>query len=390
MIYYAQLNVISVLVCLIIQLKEFKDKQEIFESRSFRNILLIMEAILLLDTASLFIQNDVIPHTHLVHLMIMNGYFILQSLFPLELLIYVIGRENIRSFKMRALLSIPFILSVIIIIVNSFRPFAFDIVENDRYERMSSSGFFFIILWPIFYVFCGVIFLARNYSASAGTKRENYGYIIIFALIGFIAGIVSFISRGFLLWPLIAIDLIYLYINVLSKSNQKLDILAFKDSLTGVGNAALYASVSGHIKESIDAGTAEFALVVMDANGLKYINDNYGHEAGNKFIITCAKFICRIFDHSPIFRIGGDEFVTILEKTDFEEREELLRRFDEEMLNEKVVSGELEIDLSIARGIAVYTKGMTFDEVFYKADSEMYINKSEVKKKFNIPSREDD
>ena len=103
-------------------------------------------------------------------------------------------------------------------------------------------------------------------------------------MFGFAAGVLSFLFRGFLLWPFVSLGLIYLYVNVLSQSNQKLDILAFKDSLTGVGNAALYESVSGHIKEQIDAGDAEFALVVMDANGLKFINDTYGHEAGNEFI----------------------------------------------------------------------------------------------------------
>ena len=387
MVYYAELNILGILTCLIIQHKETKDKQELFSTRAFKNILLIIESILTLDTASLLIQNDIIPHNHMVHLMIMNGYFILQPLFPMEILAFIISIENKFSNKVKAMLSVPMILTVIAVIINSVNPFAFIIGENDKYSRLSASGFVFIVMWPIIYIIAGILFLFANYSKANDTKREKYRHVIIFAMFGFAAGVLSILFRGFLLWPFVSLGLIYLYVNVLSQSNQKLDILAFKDSLTGVGNAALYESVSGHIKEQIDAGDAEFALVVMDANGLKFINDTYGHEAGNEFIKASARFICRIFDHSPIFRIGGDEFVTILEKSDYQNREELLKKFDEEILFEKALSEDNEFPLSIARGMEVYKQGMSFSEVFYAADNLMYANKSEVKKKLNIPSR---
>ena len=387
MVYYAELNILGILTCLIIQHKETKDKQELFSTRSFKNILLIIESILVLDTASLLIQNDIVPHTHMVHLMIMNGYFFLQPMFPMEILIYIISIENKLNNKVKAFMSVPMVLTLISIVINSFKPFAFTIGENDKYSRLSSSGFVFIIIWPILYILFGIVFLLVNYQKSSEAKREKYGHVIIFAMFGFAAGVFSFLFRGFLLWPFVTLGLIYLYVNVLSKSNHKLDILAFKDSLTGVGNAALYESFSGHIKEQIEAGTAEFALVVMDANGLKSINDTYGHEAGNEFIRASSRFICRIFDHSPIFRIGGDEFVTILENSDYQNREELLKKFDEEITLEKAVSDDNEFPLSIARGMEVYKEGMSFSEVFYAADNNMYANKSEVKKKLNIPSR---
>lgn len=86
-------------------------------------------------------------------------------------------------------------------------------------------------------------------------------------------------------------------------------------------------------------------------------------------------------------RIGGDEFVTILEKSDYQNRDELLKKFDEEIITEKAVSDDKEFPLSIARGMEVYKQGMSFSEVFYAADNNMYANKSEVKKKYNIPSR---
>ncbi|MCQ2465805.1 MAG: GGDEF domain-containing protein [Oscillospiraceae bacterium] len=385
--YYAQLNIIAIILCFIIQRKEARDKQEIFNSKAFHNILMIIELILFLDTVSLLIQNDSIPHNYYMHLNIMNGYFILQALFPLELIKYCIGIDKKKKSKTDYLIYLPFIFTVITVICNSFRPFAYRIAENDQYTRMSPEGFIFIIIWPIFYILTGIAIIARNYKKSSGKKKEIYGHIIVFGIFAFAAGVASTVFNGILLWPLIALDLIYLYINILSKANRKLDILAFRDSLTGVGNAASYESVSEHVTEQIEAGNAVFALVVMDANGLKFINDTYGHEAGNNFIRACAEFICKIFVHSPVFRIGGDEFISVLEKSDYEKREDLLRKFDELILLERVNVGDRSVPLSIARGISVYEPGMSFSEVFYKADSMMYLNKAEVKKKFNIPSR---
>ena len=57
----------------------------------------------------------------------------------------------------------------------------------------------------------------------------------------------------------------------------------------------------------------KFALVECDINGLKGINDTYGHEIGDVYIVNSCRGICSVFKHSPVFRIGGDEFVVILQ-----------------------------------------------------------------------------
>lgn len=387
MIYYVELNIIALIMCIIIQVKESSDKQEIFTSKSFRHILFIIELIVVLDTLSLLVQNDRIPHNHWFHLMVMNGYFILQALFPLELFRYCTTIDSARTPDFKGKIYIPFICNVITIAVNSFHPFAYHIIENDLYERMSPQGFFFINAWPLIYIVAGIYVVFTNIRKSTEQKRENYRHIVVFGLIALICSVLAFMFKGFLLWPFIAIDLIYLYLNVLSKTNKKLDILAFKDSLTGIGNVASYNSFTEHIKEQINAGTAKFAIVVMDANGLKFINDNYGHEAGNILIKSCSKFICEIFRHSPVFRIGGDEFAAILENSDYNNREKLLQTFDETIKKQYIEFDDKKLRVSIARGIGVFSEGMNFPDVFYAADSEMYINKEKVKKEENIPSR---
>lgn len=82
----------------------------------------------------------------------------------------------------------------------------------------------------------------------------------------------------------------------------------------------------------VDAGMLkEFAVAVFDLNDLKKVNDTLGHEAGDQYVKDSCKFICQRFKYSPVFRIGGDEFVVILEGIDYEDREEILKGFEEDI-----------------------------------------------------------
>ena len=114
-------------------------------------------------------------------------------------------------------------------------------------------------------------------------------------------------------------------------------------------------------------------------NGLKRINDQYGHEKGDIAIQSVTKLISDVFRHSQLFRIGGDEFVAILTKGDYENRERLIGKFREEVRkageNSNLKPWEKP---SAACGYAVYDKP-TDDavSVFKRADENMYKNKKE-------------
>ena len=96
-------------------------------------------------------------------------------------------------------------------------------------------------------------------------------------------------------------------------------IKANTDALTGVKNKHAYVEKTGAIDQQIAEGTQPpFALVVFDVNDLKKINDTAGHQAGDQCLRNACSIICDIFKHSPVFRIGGDEFSAILSGQDFE------------------------------------------------------------------------
>ena len=66
------------------------------------------------------------------------------------------------------------------------------------------------------------------------------------------------------------------------------------------------------LDEQIKCGKdIEFAIALCDVNGLKIVNDTQGHKTGDMYIRDAAKLICETFEHSPVFRVGGDEFVVV-------------------------------------------------------------------------------
>ena len=151
------------------------------------------------------------------------------------------------------------------------------------------------------------------------------------------------------------------------------------DPLTGVKSRHAYIEMTERIDRSISDGTAgQFGIIVFDINGLKHINDTLGHEEGDRFIREGCMTICRKFTHSPVYRIGGDEFVVLLEGSDYEEREALLSEFDLDM-ERNHAQGTVEI----STGMEIYDRDRdtAFSEIFELADSKMYRRKKQLKSK---------
>lgn len=152
---------------------------------------------------------------------------------------------------------------------------------------------------------------------------------------------------------------------------------AYQDELTAVKNVAAYDRKVYDLNQKIAAGQAAFAVVMVDLNQLKDVNDRFGHEKGNIALQRLCQAVCRIYKHSPVYRIGGDEFVVILEGEDYAQRDALF---------EKVRAFEHIRDLSAAQpwaqlatsvGMAVYdkTRDAAYQAVFNRADTKMYEQK---------------
>lgn len=157
--------------------------------------------------------------------------------------------------------------------------------------------------------------------------------------------------------------------------------LAYHDALTGVMSRTAYNEAVVLMDRKIQYESPNFALLMADLNDLKFINDTYGHDAGDELIVIISRIISETFTRSPIYRIGGDEFVVILENEDFDMHTELLQVFDKKCKEASIVIGEKKVPVSIARGIAVYHPELdkTVEDVFKHADAAMYLYKRSAK-----------
>ncbi|MBR5376851.1 MAG: diguanylate cyclase [Lachnospiraceae bacterium] len=155
--------------------------------------------------------------------------------------------------------------------------------------------------------------------------------------------------------------------------------LARRDELTGIRNKTAFSELEQSIQDNIDKGMdyLPFAFVVCDLNDLKKVNDTEGHKAGDEYIRDSAKLLCEVFDHSPVFRIGGDEFAVFIRGDDYSAREKLMKRLHGEVMD------NLEHDGGpvIAAGITEYDPKTDTDvnEIFDRADRLMYEDKRRLK-----------
>lgn len=159
---------------------------------------------------------------------------------------------------------------------------------------------------------------------------------------------------------------------------SRMDMLAYQDALTHVKNKAWYDKTQERVNDDIAAGRARFGILMADLNCLKKINDTYGHEHGNDYIFGACHQICVIFDHSPVFRIGGDEFVVLLENRDYDNREVLVKELETSFqISSTDETKEPWERYSAAIGFSVFDKetDKEMNDVFKRADDLMYQNK---------------
>lgn len=158
--------------------------------------------------------------------------------------------------------------------------------------------------------------------------------------------------------------------------------LAHKDSLTGIRNRMAYDKEIVQLEADAHNGLQAFGIAVIDLNFLKRINDECGHEYGNIAIKSLSRLVCNIFAHSPVFRIGGDEFAVILRQHDLEHIEQLKDEFNGQLeaFQQDTALQPWE-KISAALGYAIFepNKDHCVEDVFKRADQNMYERKKAMK-----------
>ena len=175
------------------------------------------------------------------------------------------------------------------------------------------------------------------------------------------------------------------------ESHHKISDLSkrvYVDELTSVQNKRGFDEYIQNLQEKIESEEpSEFAVVILDCDDLKKVNDQYGHDKGDVYIKKACSLICSVFKRSPVFRIGGDEFAVILQNEDYQNRKELTDLFEKKADEINSAAENKWEQVSVSLGLSEYDpkSDTSVVDVIHHADKMMYENKRTHKERNAAP-----
>ncbi|MGM0519525.1 MAG: putative bifunctional diguanylate cyclase/phosphodiesterase [Campylobacterota bacterium] len=181
-------------------------------------------------------------------------------------------------------------------------------------------------------------------------------------------------------------------VKAIHKYTQDLEYYAARDPLTDLFNQRVFNDMMSYEVKRAKNHKYPFALMVIDCDNFKPINDNFGHTFGDKFLQTIADILeNEKRDEDIVARYGGDEFTMILPECDINGAKTVANRISNAVANKKLLAPDnTNVGITISIGICVYpTHSLCQTEMFIIADHMMYEAKDEGKNSIKIPSPED-
>jgi diguanylate cyclase (GGDEF)-like protein len=169
------------------------------------------------------------------------------------------------------------------------------------------------------------------------------------------------------------------------KNEQELIAAALHDALTGLANRAMFRENLARALVRAARGKQALALMFIDLDGFKEVNDTLGHQVGDNLLRSVAKIlVASLRSGDLVSRFGGDEFAVILENC----RPDYLSTLAEKLIQKLEIPIDLEgeiVEISASIGIVTYPESGTDEEtLMQRADATMYAVKKDGKKGFRF------
>jgi diguanylate cyclase (GGDEF)-like protein len=208
------------------------------------------------------------------------------------------------------------------------------------------------------------------FRARKRLERKAFAVIVLFGILPLSFGILQIAFSGLpLVWNSVALAVIFVYIFM---ETQK----EIRDYLTGLPNRQQIDDMI--VSRMMDAERkGGFSLIMLDMDGFKAINDQYGHKEGDRALVRLAEILKRaVKGIDKVARFGGDEFMILLEDGRAEKANEVIKRLQDSLEAENA-SGCRPYALSVSAGFSVYssTCGRSFHDLVNSADQDMYMRK---------------
>lgn len=363
-------NIVAIIVSLIFTINilgrlDIKDKKNIV----FFNMFIFNIIELCIETSTCIINKQ--PSVWLVPLSI-TLHLILFTLAPVVTYMwYLFSRLWVyEEYKLKEdiVLLIPLVINTLLTVASPFFKTVFYIDQNNVYHR--GSLFFVSMAAAYFYLLVSFIFVYRNKDKI---RKIEYFPLLLFGVFPAVAALVQSLFYGFLLiWSSIAFSMIIAYVYLQQG-------MMHTDYLTGAWTREKFYL---YLNKFIDGDKGkEFAIVFIDLDGFKSINDTYGHAEGDKALKAVVSTINGILPKDAyIARYGGDEFVLILNTGNNSEVKAVLNNINDAFGNYNSLSDN-PYDLKYSYGYKIYDDNlkMSADEFINHVDKLMYKAKQDKK-----------
>lgn len=327
-------------------------------------------ALLILEIISLFMMHSGNNKLIYFHRIINLLGFSLCPVVSVLLVLFNMKQIQAKRFFM-SVLAIPLYLNTVICIGSFHTGWVYYVDQNNLYSR----GEWFLLpeLISMFYLLLLVIDVFVNRSQYEMEERVILFTIIIIPVLGSMIQIS--LPKVSILWMSVSMSFVIYYI-FLRELQFKYDIQ------TGIRNRSAFEKEIRILEQEYQSS----AIVIVDINNLKNINDHWGHRAGDEIIKQTAKMIETSFIKlGKAFRIGGDEFCVLCKDIPQLQMNQALEQLDQSLrqLNEKRDDHD---HIELAYGYSYYhkEKNVTIYSVFDNADKAMYENKARMKRACNI------
>lgn len=318
--------------------------------------------------------------------------------------IYHINEADAASVALLSFISfmaIPLPIVAFVDVICIKRKKSLQIISNILFLNMMLQSLFYVLgftefiqLLPLTHLLLvlSVIFMitALIDEIKANNSMLAKGFLISLSILGLFSLITliqfyirpignsrSFFMLGFISFIMLLVYFCVKRIWLLYEQNTKLKLyqnMAYNDMMTMAQNRTAFNEKMTQLNGKDLTSTT---LLILDINNLKQINDEYGHQAGDRMIIDTCECILSIFENiANVYRIGGDEFAVLITKPNVNMKD-LLKKLDDVILNYNSLN---QNQISLAYGYAIADADIDIETLFKQADKNMYLRKFEQKK----------
>lgn len=370
---YLEIDAIGIILMLTILYSQRQMRATSAVQRHFNRMIGITILMLVVDAACWVLDGTVFPLARALNYTLESLYYALHIVMPYFWAVYV---EIALSTDMKAARRRLYIAGVPLLLLIAFLPFnihlgwVFRIDANNVYHREWGLIFYAVYTYAaLLYASTRALVKARN-SAWVEDRRRCYT-MAFFAVLPSLGGILQAIFYGVSLnWILASVSVLFVYIDA-----QNRQISA--DPLTGLNNRRELSKFL--LKQCREAQSEDvLALIMIDVDGFKLVNDTFGHFYGDRVLQRVANMLKLACKGTQAFlgRYGGDEFCIVYPAPSRQAVQELLKAIEENLQswNDKHPGSE-SIGLSVGHSLFLPGRDDNPDELIDRADREMYLVK---------------